>query len=52
VNFKGNPFKFDGDFAADNVDNGLADIAEWSDIIEIDTDFNGHGPLPVLNDKR
>ncbi|MBN1548861.1 MAG: hypothetical protein JW902_19580 [Syntrophaceae bacterium] len=52
MNFKRNPFQFKGDFPADDVDNGLADIAERSDVIEIDTDFNGHRFLTVVGGSR
>jgi hypothetical protein len=43
VDFEGDPFEFERDFSAHDVDNGLADVAERSDVIVEDPDFNGHG---------
>ena len=42
VDFKGDPFDFEGNFLSDAVDNGLADITERSDVVIKDTDMYGH----------
>ncbi|HPJ96279.1 MAG TPA: hypothetical protein PK022_03140, partial [Syntrophales bacterium] len=46
VDLEGNPFDLKGDFPANNVDNSLADIAEWSYVIVINLDLYCHGILP------
>jgi hypothetical protein len=51
MHLKGKPFDVERDFFAHDVDNGLADVTERSDVIEINTHFDRHKDLHRLRMK-